>query len=367
MAKKLSPVQIASAIYWRQRDKASFRTIAKKCNMSKSSAHRVWSSRELHLKPKRERLSWSGKKVGRKPKLGQREKRLLMRTVHRLRGENVNFNIPSLIEAAGLQGAVKRRTVSRYLNSSGYRFLQARKKGLLNDEDKCKRLRYAQKMARVLETYPDFYTEHVAFYLDGVSFVHKFNPLNEAQRPKTRVWRKKGEGLNVTSKGSKDLAGGRRLHLMVAIAYKKGIILCEPYVKMDGRFFGTFVREHFKITFAKAGMKVGGQRLFVMDNDPSQTSKIAMSALSQVEAQHHEIPARSPDLNPIENIFHIVKKKLEFEAESLGIVSESFEQFQTRVISCCDSIDPELIDKTISSMPKRIHSIISSKGNRTKY
>ena len=32
---------------------------------------------------------------------------------------------------------------------------------------------------------------------------------------------KKGEGLNVTAKGTKELAVGRRLHLMVAVAYGK--------------------------------------------------------------------------------------------------------------------------------------------------
>ena len=48
---------------------------------------------------------------------------------------------------------------------------------------------------------------------------------------------KKGEGLKFTAKGSKDLAGGRRLHLIVAIAYGKGVVLKEAYEKMDSRFF----------------------------------------------------------------------------------------------------------------------------------
>ena len=73
---------------------------------------------------------------------------------------------------------------------------------------------------------PDFFTQHIAFYLDGVSFVHKYNPMNEDEKPKARIWRNKGEGLNVTAKGTKELAGGRRLHLMVAVAYGKGVVLC---------------------------------------------------------------------------------------------------------------------------------------------
>ena len=51
-----------------------------------------------------------------------------------------------------------------------------------------------------------------------------------------------------------------------------------------------------------------------MDNDPSQTSKVARKAIEKIEAEFHKIPARSPDLNPIENLFHLVKKNLENEA-----------------------------------------------------
>ena len=70
-------------------------------------------------------------------------------------------------------------------------------------------------------TNPGFWTNEVGFYLDGVSFVYKHNPLAGAVSPKARVWRKKSEGLKITAKGSKDLAGGKRLHMMVAIAYGK--------------------------------------------------------------------------------------------------------------------------------------------------
>ena len=44
-----------------------------------------------------------------------------------------------------------------------------------------------------------------------------------------QVWRKKSEGLEITTKGSKELPGGRRVHVMVAIAYGKGVVLRVPY------------------------------------------------------------------------------------------------------------------------------------------
>ena len=154
---------------------------------------------------------------------------------------------------------------------------------------------------------------------------------------------------------------------MVAIAYGKGVILKVPYEKMTGDFFRNFIREHFNITFAQAGPKTDGRRLFVMDNDPSQTSRLARDALEEIEAEFHEIPPRSPDLNPIENIFHLVKRYLESEAISRNITRESFEEFQARVLRAFDCICTETIDNTIASLNKRIEGILASKGGRTKY
>ena len=60
---------------------------------------------------------------------------------------------------------------------------------------------------------PDFWKSEISFYLDGVSFVHKYNPKSGAASNGARVWRKRQEGLDFTAKGCKDLAGGRRLHV----------------------------------------------------------------------------------------------------------------------------------------------------------
>ena len=90
-------------------------------------------------------------------------------------------------------------------------------------------------------------------------------------------------------------------------------------------------------------------------------------ALEDIESESQEIPPRSPDLNPIENIFLLVKRYLENKAISKRITKESFEEFQSGVVRAFDSIPITTIDKTISSMDKRIDAILSSKGCRTKY
>lgn len=96
-------------------------------------------------------------------------------------------------------------------------------------------------MKRVVAQNPQFWTHEVGFYLDAVSFVHKYNPESGANINRTRVWRQKGEGLKLTAKGSKELAGGRRLHVLVAVAYKNGVILAVPFENLNVTFFAKFI------------------------------------------------------------------------------------------------------------------------------
>ena len=184
---------------------------------------------------------------------------------------------------------------------------------------------------------------------------------------RSRVWRQKGEGLQLTTKGSKDLPGGRRLHVIVAIAAGKGVILSEPYEKMTGHIFVNFIQTHFNITFARAGPKRNGRRLFVMDNDPSQRSMPARKALGDIEAELLELPPRCADVHCIENAFNFVKGYLGDEAIEQNITKESFDQFTTRVLRAFNNIPIDYIDKLISSMTHRIAAVLACNGHRTKY
>ena len=141
------------------------------------------------------------KKKGVHPRnFDERGIRTLIRSIIKLRRKNVNFTIKQLAEAAGISHLASRRTFSRYLNEQGYKFLQTRKKGLLNAKDRRMQLHYAGKMKRQLKERPDFWTKDDPFYLDGVSFVYKTNPLSTATQPaKGFVLRLKSEGLHAQS------------------------------------------------------------------------------------------------------------------------------------------------------------------------
>ena len=60
-----------------------------------------------------------------------------MRGIKRLRIEEGIFSSERLMQQCSLsEGDVSNRTIRRYLNRNGFKFLQARKKGLLSKKDK---------------------------------------------------------------------------------------------------------------------------------------------------------------------------------------------------------------------------------------
>ena len=307
------------------------------------------------------------KKRGRPSKLTTREKRSILREIPKLRESVGSFTTKRLRAAAGVQTTVCDETIRRFLHSSGYHYFHSRKKGLLTQKDLRLRLKFARK-AKKLPVEEKLWTEGIAFYLDGVGFQDKYNPFDEARSTKTMAWRKRDEGLkpNCTAKGSHVGSGGKVAHFMVAIAYMKGVILCEQYEgRVNGEMFANFIYKHFESTFERSANPAG--KLFLQDGDPSQNSKKAKIALDAVGARKFSIPPRSPDMNPIENVFNFAKDTLHQQALDQNITFENMEQYSAQVKHTLENISIAYLNKTINSMDKRTTLVTKSGGKCRRY
>ena len=304
--------------------------------------------------------------TGRPRLLSERQKRIILRQAEILRTDYGHFTVKRLKLIVGLEESVCDQTVRRVLREANFKYRHSRKKGILLRKDLKLRLKFARKCRALLS--PTIWTEGIAFYLDGVGFTHKTHPLDQALAPRSMSWRKPNDGLdfNFTAKGSHVGSGGKVAHFMAAIAHGKGVILAEQYEgKINGEKFSDFIRSRFPTMFENSANSRG--KLFLQDGDPSQNSKVARDAMEDVGARKFSIPARSPDLNPIENVFHNVKDKLREDAINENIVHETYEQFCERVKKTLMDFNPDVVDRTIESMPKRVEMIIKRKGQRIKY
>ena len=137
---------------------------------------------------------------------------------------------------------------------------------------------------------------------------------------------------------------------------------------MSGTTFDSFVRNNFNEIFKRCDKKSKDVHIWLQDGEKCQNSKAAKDTMEEVEANViQKIPPRSPDINPIENVFNIVKKELKEQAINRNIEVESKEQLQDCILSTLLSFSHDIIDHTIESMEKRMVMIKQGGGNRLKY
>ena len=199
---------------------------------------------------------------------------------------------------------------------------------------------------------------------------HKFCTQNESTRSSNGTQSKnleeENEVLKFTSKGKKVGHVGKVAHFMIGISYNKGVTVCEKYEKMNGKYMESFVERNFDRLFE---ISVGDkERCFLQDGDKNQNCANARKAWTEkFKAEMFSILPRIQDLNPIENIFHLVQIKWERKSLEDNLIKESFKEFIIRVKRTTLGLDIDVVNQTIKLLHKRLKDIIKSKGDRLKY
>ena len=273
--RKTEKIPKETSLYFRvlhQEGKISFAEIKRRYpQYALRSIHR-------HCKKSVRQFDRRSENKGRPAKLSARDERTVIRSLRSLRTERSSFTANKVQEVTGLRH-VSNRTIRRCLNKHGYHYRQSRKKGLVSEKDKKRRLQFARKWVKESTT---FWTDEVGFYFDGVSFAHKFHPYGEARSASSMAWRKPNEGLIITTKGKKEGSGGRMAQFFVGIAHDKGVVLCEQYAckNVTGEFFAEFIKSKFPVAFSK--VKNPTKRTFLQDGDPKQVSAKAKKAMNDL-------------------------------------------------------------------------------------
>ena len=87
------------------------------------------------------------------------------------------------------------------------------------------------------------------------------------------TWIRPEEGLmfKCTDNGNHEGTSAKVAHFMAAIAYGKGVVLCEQFHgKLNGQTFSDFIYEQFPKAFANSANLRG--KLILQDGDRSQNS-----------------------------------------------------------------------------------------------
>ena len=106
-----------------------------------------------------------------------------------------------------------------------------------------------------------------------------------------------------------------------------------------------------------------GSVMFQQDNAAAHASKLTAKWLKTHAIKVFGHPSNSPDLNPIERIWHVLKTIIRRRPH----VPSSLEELKQAVREAWDSISVEVINREIDHMTDRVAAVLAARGGHTGF
>jgi transposase len=239
--------------------------------------------------------------------------------------------------SSAYQSSVSISTIRRYLIKSGYRNVLPRSTHMLTSEHKQRRIQWAQKHKNYDFTHTVF-TDETSFQLFR-NTVRRWTkcPNNESKRiPKNR----------------------QKVQMWGAISVR-GVLTCHTFrCNLDGSYY-VHILKNYLLPAAK--QEFHQKWCLQQDNDPKHTSNISKQFINNKVPRLLEWPSNSPDVNPVENVWSIVKRKVEKRKP------KNIDELELFLCEEFKNVDINSVMNIVMSMKKRCLSLIESKGERIKY
>lgn len=247
--------------------------------------------------------------------------------------------------------SVSPQTVRRHLKTVGMKAVVKKKRPVLTPKHKRDRL--------------DFALRHEHWTVEDWKRVvwSDETKINRLGSDGTKwAWKRPGEGLSERLVEGTVKFGGGSLMMWGCMLWEGPGFACKIDGKMDADLYVNILEDEFQQSLQYYN-KTSNNIIFQHDNDPKHTSKKATQWLSNNNIQTLTWPAQSPDLNPIEHLWHHLKKRLAQYEEPPNGMLELWERVQKE----WEGIPPSTCQNLIESMPRRIGEVLKANGGHTKY
>lgn len=232
-------------------------------------------------------------------------------------------------------------TVKNFRMRMGWTFHGTRYCQMIRDANKVKRLQFANQCLDEGEAFDD------VIWTDETSV--------QLQCHRRHCFRKKNEKAKLRPRPKHPL----KVHVWAGISKRGATRVCIFEGIMDAPFYVRILR-HFLVPFINS--EFPSTHRLMQDNDPKHTSRLAREFFQQKDINWWRTPPESPDMNPIENLWHELKEFIRREVKPT-----SKRQLIHGIETFWDTVTKEKCCRYINHIHKVIPKVVEVSGSATGY
>ena len=319
----------------------TMRKIEQETTISKSTVNRIINEIEIQNKKTRKVGSGFSKKLN----------RIETEALAEISVNNPKLNIKEIKrEFSKLsEKRISNNSITNYLSGEGIHAYVAKQKPSLTRKQKSARFELSK-----------FYLGLTEDYWRKVVFSDEATFRLGHTKKKVLIYCKKGEqnlekNIVPTVKFAK-----AKLNVWCCFSYNGVGSICFETRNIDSGVYKNILATHLPRSLMRMGMN-DNDYVFMQDGAAAHTSKMITEYLEQKNIELHPHPSQSPDLNPIENLFNLLRERL-YKKEY-----NTIDELKIAIEEIWYGFDMTTIRSLVDSMPRRCKEVYRSKGGNTKY
>ena len=147
--------------------------------------------------------------------------------------------------------------------------------------------------------------------------------------------------------------------------------LMPANASITARFYRSLLRRWLIPVLEDIQASLSGDPLFQQDNARIHTAKLMLSFFEQYNIPLESHPPYSPDLNPIEHAWVLLKRQAHIDYPWIGDYPGGPQKVKKKLAEILplywEKIPPKQFEALWKSMPERVQAVIEAKGWYTRY